>query len=106
MRKDLVAEVIGAARDEMFEDVEYTPMNGSPVIVEKAIFGVEKSVERFENFGNKVRAATHTTLAVRVAFPNLAKGDRINDGAPYEVIDWEPDGDGRFEIRISLKALS
>ncbi|KQT50332.1 hypothetical protein ASG47_19710 [Devosia sp. Leaf420] len=106
MRKDLVAEVLSAAEDELFEDVLYTPKGGSAVLIEKAIFGVEKAVERFESFGHKVRTATHTTLALRAEFPLLAKGDQISDGIVYEVLDWEPDGDGRFEIRISLKVVS
>lgn len=106
MRKDLVAEVLAAAEDELFEDVLYTSVaGGAAVNLARAIFGIEKSVERFESFGQQIRAATHTTLALRSKFPLLTKGDRINDGAEYEVLDWEPDGDGRFEIRISLKAL-
>lgn len=105
MRKDLVAEVLAAAEAELFEDVIYTPFGGAAVTVVGAIFGVEKAVDRFESFGQQVRTATHTTLALRAKFPTLAKRDRINDGAEYEVLDWEPAGDGRFEIAISLKAL-
>lgn len=105
MRKDLVLEVLAAAEEELFEDVIYTPVSGAPVIVPRAIFGIEKSSERFDMLGNAMRAGTHWTRALKAKFPNLAKGDRIDDGSTYQVLDFEPIGDGRFEIAISLKPL-
>lgn len=105
MRKDLVAEVLGAAEEELFEDVIYTPVGGSPVTVLGAIFGVEVAAERIDMLGNALRVGTHWTRALWAKFPDLRKGDVIDDGSPYQVLDWEPVGDGRFEIAISLKAI-
>lgn len=107
MRRELVAEVLDAASDELFEDVVYTRVTGgAAVTIEKAIFGVEPAVDRFEEFGQAMREASHTTRALKAKFPNLAKGDRINDGvSTYRVLDWQPTGDGRFEILIGLKPV-
>lgn len=103
MRRDLVEAVLDAASGALFEDVIYTPSGGVPVMIENAIDGVEIGSERFEMFSEKMRHGTHVTRALKALFPNLAKGDIINDGIAYKVIDWEPIGDGRFEIAISLK---
>lgn len=106
MRSDLVAEVLDAASDELFEDVLYTPAGGGPAVtVEKAIFGVEPADERFEEFGQPVREASHATRALKAKFPGIAKGAIINDGTAYRVLDIGKIGDGRFEILISLKPV-
>lgn len=107
MRKDLVEAVLGAASFALFEDVLYTHSPGPAVTVARAISGVEIAAERFDLMGQEVRLATHTTRALKAKFPSLAKGDVIDDGTPYLVLDWQPPqgGDGRFEIEISLKKL-
>jgi hypothetical protein len=105
MRRELVEEVLEAASAELFEDVEYTPLGGPMVIVTGAIFGVELAAERFEMMGAPSRDVSHVTRALKAKFPALTKGDVINDGAPYKVLDWEPIGDGRFEVLISLKPV-
>lgn len=105
MRRDLVEEVLSAAEDELFEDVLYTPIGGTPTTVPSAIFGVEEAAERIDMLGNAARVGTHWTRAIKAKFPNLAKGDQFNDGSAYSVLEWEPIGDGRLEIAISLKAL-
>lgn len=105
MRRDLVAEVLGAAEAELFEDVLYTHSPAGPVTIKTAIFGIEIAAERFDIAGHDLRGVTHTTRALKAKFPNLVQGDILDDGAPYKVLDWEPIGDGRFEIAISLKKL-
>jgi len=107
MRRDLVEAVLDAASFALFEDVLYTHSPGAPVTVAKAISGVEIVSERFDMMGQDLRGATHTTRALKAKFPNLAKGDMIDDGAQYQVLDWQvpQGGDGRFEIEISLKKL-
>ena len=107
MRRDLVLEVLDAASQELFEDVFYTELGGQPVLIEKSIFGIDIAAERFDLVGQQLRAATHIARALKAKFPNLRRGDRLNDGTVYEVIDWQPplNGDGRFEIEISLKKL-
>ena len=103
MRRDLVEDVLAAAQDELFEDVLYSPVGRSAVTVEKAIFGIEPGIETFQMLGRDMRGATHTTRAIKAKFPNLAKGDRLDDGAAYVVLDWVPIGDGRYEIEIALR---
>ena len=107
MRKDLVEAVLAAASAHLFEDVLYTHAPAEPVVVSKAIAGVEKVSERFEVLGNELRGVTHRVRAIKAKFPNLAKGDVINDGTDYLVLDWQypESGDGRVEIDISLKKL-
>lgn len=105
MRKDLVEAVLGAASFALFEDVLYTHGAAAPVTVTKAIAGVEIVSERFEMLGQGLRDVTHTTRALKAKFPNLAKGDVLDDGTEYSVLDTEPVGDGRFEILISLRKL-
>jgi len=105
MRRDLVQQVLDAASAELFEDVTYTPVNGQPATVTRAIFGVEIADDRFDSFGVQVRIGTLVTRALKSKFPELAKGDRIDDGVvAYVVQDFQPIGDGRFEVLISLKA--
>lgn len=104
MRRDLVQDVLDAAAEEMFEDVLYTHTPNAAVTIEKAIFGVEIAAQREDFSGQAVRGTTHVTRALKAKFPTLTRGDLINDGeATYSVIDFEPIGDGRFEILISLK---
>jgi len=104
MRRDLVEEVLAAAQEELFEDVLYMRVSGGPsMLVAQSIFGVEIAAERFEVLGERMRTGTHMTRAIKAKFPDLAKGDVINDGNAYTVLDWEPVGDGRYEIMISLK---
>ena len=105
MRRDLVEEVLNAAEAELFEDVHYTHSPAGPVLVAKAISGVEIVSEQFQVLGHELRDVTHTTRILRAKFPHLAKGDVIDDGTPYRVIDWrEPaGGDGRFELELSLR---
>jgi len=105
MRRDLVEDVLAAAQDELFEDVLYSPVGGSDVLIEKAIFGIEPSIESLQVLGRDMQGTTHTTRAIRVKFPGLAKGDLISDGTSYMVIGWRPveGGDGRLEIEIGLK---
>lgn len=107
MRRDLVEAVLDAASFALFEDVLYTHAPGPAVTLAKAISGVEIVSERFDMMGQGVRTATHTTRALKAKFPNLARGDVLDDGAPYQVLDWQvpQGGDGRFEIEISLKKL-
>ena len=107
MRRDLVEAVLAAASPALFEDVYYTHAPAGPVLVKAAIFGVEIVDATFEVFGRDLRDVTHTTRALKAKFPSLAKGDVIDDGAQYQVLDWRapPGGDGRFEIEISLKKL-
>ena len=106
MRRELVAEVLEAASAELFEDVVYTPAGGEAVTLTGAIFGVEPAAERFEEFGQKLREASHVTRALKAKFPGLGKGATIDDGdRTYRVLDVEPIGDGRFEILISLKPV-
>ena len=107
MRKDLVEAVLDAASFHLFEDVLYTHATAGPVTVEKAISGVEKVSERFEMMGQGLRVATHTTRALKAKFPSLSRGDILDDGEQYQVLDFQPpeQGDGRFEIEISLKKL-
>lgn len=102
MRRDLVEAVLDAASDALFEDVVYTRGLDAAVTVPRAIAGVEIAAERFDGFGSSVRTATHMTRALLSAFPNLTRGDLIDDGIAYQVVDFEPIGDGRFEINISL----
>ncbi|MBN9304108.1 MULTISPECIES: hypothetical protein [unclassified Devosia] len=103
MRRDLVQDVLDAAAEELFEDVLYTHAPAGPVTVSQAIFGVEIVAEREEWSGQAVRGTTHTTRALKAKFPNLTRGDLIDDGvAVYRVLDFEPVGDGRFEVLISL----
>lgn len=105
MRKDLVEAALGAASAVLFEDVIYTPVGGPAVVVEGAIFGVEIVDERFDMFGHELRDRTHFTRALKAKFPALAKGDLIDDGTEYRVLDVEAIGDGRFEILISLATV-
>lgn len=107
MRRDLVEAVLGAASSALFEDVYYTHAPAGPVLVKGAIFGIEIAEANIEFFGHELRDATHTTRALKTKFPSLSKGDVIDDGAQYQVLDWRtpPGGDGRFEIEISLKKL-
>ncbi|WP_127142844.1 head-tail joining protein [Pelagibacterium montanilacus] len=105
MRRDLVLEVLDAASEELFEDVLYTPKGGAQVPLTGAIFGVEVGAERFEMFGERMRTATHTTRALRAKFPQLARGDLIDDGRAWRVIDFEPIGDGREELMIALEQV-
>jgi hypothetical protein len=104
MRRDLVEAVLNAASFALFEDVLYTHAPSGPVTVKKAISGVEVIDERFDLSGAQVRGTTHTTRALKAKFPNLSKGDVLDDGTSYRVLDFEPIGDGRFEVLISLKA--
>ena len=110
MRRDLVKEALDDIVEELFEDVLYTHAPAAAVTVSKAIAGVEIVPVR-EDFGvANMRAVTHTTRALKAKFPNLTRGDIIRDGtAPdfadgtnYTVVDFEPAGDGRFEIAIGL----
>ncbi len=110
MRRDLVEAALGDIASELFEDVLYTHAPAAAVTVSKAIFGVEIVSERPDFDGYPVRAFTHVARALKAKFPDLASGDIIRDGtAPdfadgtdYRVVDFEPAGDGRFEIRIAL----
>lgn len=104
MRRDLVEAALGAASELLFEDVLYTRGANAPVTVARAIGGVEIASERFDMFGTEVRGMTHVTRALVSKFPLLAKGDIIDDGTAYKVLDFEPVGDGRFEIAIALGA--
>ena len=109
MRRDLVAEVLDAASEDLFEDVVYTPFAGAPATVEKSIFGVEIATEQFGISRQSLRAATHIARALKAKFPSLARGDTIDDGSGvYQVLCWQvPEGgDGRFEIEMSLKKQS
>lgn len=107
MRRDLVEEVLDAAEAELFEDVYYTHPPASPVLMERAISGVEIVTEGFDIIGHGMREATHTTRVRKARFPNLSKGDIIDDGHQYRVLDWRepPRGDGRLEVEISLKRI-
>lgn len=107
MRRDLVEAVLDAASFALFEDVLYTHAPAGPVLMHRAISGVEIVSERFEAFDHGMREATHTTRILRARFPDLAKGDVLDDGTQYRVIDWqEPaNGDGRLELELSLKKL-
>lgn len=107
MRHDLVEAVLAAASPALFEDVYYTHAPGGPVLVKAAIFGVEIVDATFEAFGHELRDVTHTTRAIKAKFPTLARGDIIDDGQQYQVLDWRAPlgGDGRLEIEISLKKL-
>lgn len=103
MRRDLVEAALGAASELLFEDVLYTHGGDAPVSVPRAIAGVEIASERFDMFGADIRGMTHVARALRSKFPLLQKGDVIDDGfAVYRVLDFEPVGDGRFEIAIAL----
>lgn len=104
MRRDLVLDSFNDIRNELFEDVIWTPNGGPARTVEKAIAGIEAKTERFEFFGEKLRTASHLTRAARAAFPGLARGDILNDGEAWKVIDFEPIGDSRVEIVIALVA--
>jgi hypothetical protein len=106
MRKDLVLDSFETIREELFEDVIYTPVGGSAVGVRRAIAGVEPRSERFEVFGEKVRTGSHVARAAISAFPNLKPGDLIDDGARWRVIDFEPIGDGRCEVMLSLSKVA
>lgn len=105
MRRDLVEEVLDAAEAELFEDVYYTHSPAGPVLMESAISGVEVVSEEFDMIGHGLREATHTTRVRKARFPSLAKGDIIDDGNQYRVLDWrEPRrGDGRLEWELSLR---
>ena len=104
MRRDLVQEVLDASQDELFEDVTYTHGPAAPVVIEKAIFGVEIATVDDALFGAQTRQGTHTARAIKAKFPTLTRGDTINDGdADYKVLDFRPVGDGRLEIEISLE---
>lgn len=105
MRRDLVEAVLDAASFALFEDVLYTHAPAGPVLVEKAISGVEIISERFEMLGRDMRGATHTTRALLSKLPSLSIGDIIDDGDQYKVLDRQPVGDGRFEVELSLKKL-
>jgi hypothetical protein len=105
MRRNHVEAVLGAASQLLFEDVVYTHAPAGPIIVPRAIAGVEIAAEQYDIGGQAAREVTHQTRALKAKFPDLARGDIIDDGAPYKVLDIEPVGDGRFEIRISLKKL-
>lgn len=107
MRRDLVEAVLAAASPVLFEDVYYTHAPAGPVLVKAAIFGVEIADASIEVFGRELRDATHTTRALKSKFPFLARGDVIDDGQQYQVLDWRTPlgGDGRYEIEISLKKL-
>ena len=106
MRRDLVAEVLEAVSDELFETVVYTPPGGAAVTVDGAIFGVEPAAARYDELGAAVRDVTHVTRGLKVKLPGLGKGALINDGeATYRVLDVEPIGDGRFEVLIALRPV-
>ena len=106
MRKDLVEAVLSAASFALFEDIQYTHAPQGPVTVFKVISGVELAAERFEMMGHDARAATHVTRAIKAKLPSLSKGDIIDDGSgEYRVQDFQPVGDGRFEVEISLVKL-
>lgn len=102
MRRDLVLDSYQTIREELFEDVVYTPVGGEPVVLHHAIAGIEPRSERFEVFGEKLRTASHLTRAAREAFPDLRRGDIIDDGARWQVIDFEFAEDGRVEIVMAL----
>lgn len=102
MRRDLVLGSFADIRRELFEDVIWTPLGGAPMTVDRAIAGIEPRSERIEMFGEKLRTATHMTNAARDAFPGLARGDLLDDGQAWRVIDFEPIGDGRVEIVIAV----
>jgi len=105
MRRDLVEAVLDAASFALFEDVLYTHAPAGPVLVERAISGVEIISERFEMLGRDMRGATHTTRALRAKLPSLSMGDLLNDGVDYLVIDLQPVGDGRLETEVSLRRM-
>ena len=107
MRRDLVEEVLDAAEAELFEDVYYTHSPVGPVLLRRAISGVEVLTEDFDILGHGMREATHITRVRKARFPNLSKGDILDDGDQYRVLDWRPprSGDGRLELQVSLKKL-
>lgn len=105
MRRDLVGAVLDAASALLFEDVVWTHGNGAPVTVAGAIAGAVIASERFDTMGERSREVTHTVRALKAKLPGIAKGDILNDGTAYSVLDIEPIGDGRLEILISLKRL-
>jgi hypothetical protein len=107
MRRDLVEEVLDAAEAELFEDVYYTHAPAGPILMERAISGVDVVTEEFNVLGHGMREATHTTRVRKSRFPHLAKGDILDDGRPYKLLEWrEPQrGDGRLEWELSLQKL-
>lgn len=107
MRRDLVEAVLDAASFALFEDVEYTHAPAGPVTVKGAIAGVEIVSESFVVSGHELRDTTHTVRAIKAKFPSLTRGDIIDDGNQYQVLDWvpAPQDDGRLMIEISLKKL-
>lgn len=108
MRRDLVARVLGAAREKLFEDVQVVVGAADPVLAEKAISGIVPATERFEMFAEKLRTATHVTRGLKEALPELAAGNVLIDseGGQFRVTDIEPVGDGRFEIAIALAKIA
>ena len=107
MHRDLVARVIGSARDRLFEDVDVKVGAAAAVTVEKAISGIVPASQRLDLMGQAMRAGTHTTRGIKAALPDLAKGHLlINAEGSFRVQDIEPVGDGRFEIAISLDKVA
>lgn len=107
MRRDLVAMVLAAASDRLFEDVNVQVGGGAPVLAVKAIDGIKPAAERIEMFGEKLRVGTHVTRGLKEKLPGLANGHLlINDKGTFRVMDMEPIGDGRFEIAISLEKVA
>ncbi len=114
MRRDLVGQMYADIAAELFEDVLYTPSGGAAMLAPCAISGILPVDQRIDTFGNDIRARTHTTRGLLSALPGLTVGALIKDGtAPdfvdgtvYRVLDLQApeDGDGRFEVMISLAA--
>lgn len=103
MRRNLVEAVLNAASFALFEDILYTHAPAGPVLIARAISGVEVAPERFDMMTHEVRGITHVTRALRSKLPSLTKGDIIGDGVyEYRVLDFQPVGDGRLEVEISL----
>lgn len=106
MHRDLVARVLDAARDKLFEDVAVKVGSSDPVTREKAIDGIRPAAERLELLGERLRTATHLTRGLRAQLPGLAKGHvLVNAEGEFRVLDIEPVGDGRFEIAIALAKM-
>lgn len=107
MHRDLVARVIGSARERLFEDVQVQVGAADPVLAEKAISGIVPASTRLDMMGQALRAGTHVTRGIKAALPGLAKSHRlINEDGTFSVVDVEPIGDGRFEIAISLDKVA